>query len=177
MSTRVSIPVTQRDHGFVRGTPVLFDGDDWVFATTGASGVGVVGSVLSSDAFELVMIGDVLELDGLTPGSLYYPDGSGGLSTEANGSSIGQAISDRVLFVNASGPSTSGTTSPSYVTADALAIALAAEVARAEAAYEKIVTARASYLHSVQYDGVISIDPARPGPVFDISDGTQILTA
>ena len=103
MSSRVSTSVTQQGHGFVRGTPVRFDGEDWVVATTGEPGVGLVGSVLGSDSFEVVTSGEVTDLDNLTPGLFYYPDASGSLLPIANGTAVGQAISDRVLVVNPGG--------------------------------------------------------------------------
>lgn len=106
MPSTVSIPVSQEDHGFSRGTPVKFDGDNWVLASTGEIGVGMVGNVLDSNAFEFVIIGEIRGLTDLVPGAAYYPDGLGYVSTTVNGTSVGVAYSSSILFVQAASAGT-----------------------------------------------------------------------
>jgi YD repeat-containing protein len=138
---RVAIPVTQESHGFVRGTPIFFDGTNWVLATIGGPSVGVVGDLLSQDAFEFVLLGEVTGLDTLVAGSLYYPDGAGGLSLTINGQSVGIAYTDTILHVVNGGSASASTPSTvvdlsSYATNAALLQAIANEVSRANLAYE-----------------------------------------
>src|SRR5687767_14012133 len=99
-ANRVGTLVTLSSHGFGRGDPVRFDGDDWVRATEGDLGVGVVGSVPDNNTFEFVQLGELGGLDGLTPGSVYYPDSTGvGLSTTVNGSPVAFAYTESTIFV------------------------------------------------------------------------------
>jgi hypothetical protein len=110
MSASVSIPVVQVRHGFSRGTPVYFDGSNWVLATTGAEGVGLVGNVTSQDSFEFTTIGEVRGLTDLIAGSTYYPDGSGYLSTTENGDPLGVAYTSTVFHVRPPTASSSSST-------------------------------------------------------------------
>lgn len=178
MASSVSIPVTQNNHGFSRGTPVRFDGTNWVLATTGAAGVGMVGAVLGPNAFEFLTLGELPGLNDLVPGSTYYPDGSGYISTTVNGTAIGVAYTATILHVNP--PATTSSTSvdtTGFASLTDLATALAAEVARANAAYAALSHLHDDkYLHSIEHDGVISVTPGHSGVVFLESDGTQVLT-
>src|SRR6188768_2482004 len=100
MSASVSIPVIQNQHNFSRGTPVRFDGTNWVLATTGAAGVGMVGNVTSANSFEFTTVGEVRGLTDLVPGSTYYPDGEGYISTTENGTALGVAYQETVIHLS-----------------------------------------------------------------------------
>ncbi len=171
---RTATPVVQEAHGFVRGTVVVFDGDDWGLATTGGPGVGVVGDILSADAFEFVHSGAIDGLEDLTPGTEYYTDALGQLSTTANGPSVGVAYTDRVLFV-----SPGATAAASTGVSDTSLFATQSQIAALQAAIAAVATAipsSDSYIHSIQDDAVISVTPGASGIVFLESDGTQVLT-
>ncbi len=173
---RVSSMVTQANHGFTRGDCVLFDGTNWVLATTGATGVGVVGSLASASAFEFVQLGFLDGLDSLVPGAAYYPDSSGQLSTTANGTAVGIAYQVDVLHVVPALAAASGSSAADlsiYATTTQLAAAIAATAAALAALNIPGVD---DYIHSIQDDGVISITPGASGVVFLESDGTQVLT-
>lgn len=177
-ASRIGVFVVQASHGFSRGDPVRFDGTNWVLAAGGGSGTGIVGSINDSNTFEFVTHGELENLVSLVPGSTYYSDTDGVLTTIPNGVSVGYTLSDTKLFVQmgASG-STSGTIDTSNLaTNTALLAAIAAEIVRANAAYSGISHDHdGRYIHSVSHDGVISVDIVAPGPIFDESDGTQVL--
>lgn len=176
-ANRVSSRVIQQSHGFGRGSCVRFDGTNWVLAISGAPGVGVVGN-RDADSFEFVQVGLLDGLDSLVPGAEYFPDESGELSTTGTGSSVGTAYDSRTLFVQPPISTVSAAPASSGVSMTQLVSAVASEASRADLALAGALAALPSlYIHSIQNLGVISISSSAPGPVFDISDGTQILTA
>lgn len=177
-STRVATPVTQENHGFVRGTCVVFNGTDWVVASAGSHGVGVVGNIMGGDTFEFVQMGAIDGLEGLTPGATYYPGPDGSLSTAPSGTAIGTAYTDLVLFVGSapgSGSSTTVDTSNFVTNAQLVAAVAAANDAAAAAIAAAAVVEDGRHLHSIEYDAVISVAPGNVGVVFSESDGTQVL--
>lgn len=127
-ANRVSTLVTQNSSGFSRGVCVRFDGTNWVRATTGQAGVGIVGSMMDSNTFEFVQMGELDGLDGLTPGAVYYPDSSGNLSVAPNGASVGIAYTDRTLFVGAPASVTAAIDLAGYATLSDLQAAIATAI-------------------------------------------------
>lgn len=172
-ASRVSTPVTQVGHGFTRGDAVQFDGVNWVLASTGGTSVGIAGSLFDANSFEFIQLGELDGLDDLVPGSLYYPAESG-ISTTVNGSPIGMAYTDSVLFVGmTSGASTSSGPTVSagiYVSVTQAASMIASAIAL------QVLQDSVNRLHSVELDAVISVTPGHSGVVFLESDGTQVLT-
>ena len=168
---RVSSSVVQAKHGFSRGQCVLFNGTNWVLATSGSAGVGVVGSLESADVFEFVSLGLLDGLDTLIPGATYYPSALG-ISINVSGVAIGTAYTDTKLFVSASGASTPSAPidTSGFVTTSALNAATAS-INAALAAHNH----DSRYTHSVEFDGVISVEPGNSGLVFLEADGTQVL--
>jgi hypothetical protein len=176
-SVSVSVPVVQANHGFSRGAVVRFDGSNWVLATTGVAGCGLVGSITDNNVFEFVQIGRLEGLSGLTPGTSYFPDSTGSLSSAPNGTAVGIAYDDQSIFVQPVAQSAAGFDPSGFATTASLVQATATEVARANAAYATISHNHDTvYIHSVQHDAVISVDTTMPGVVFLASDGTQVLT-
>lgn len=171
-TSRVATSVTQENHGFVRGTCVVFNGTDWVLASAGAHGVGVVGNIMGSNVFEFVQMGAIDGLEALIPGAVYYPGPNGSLSITPSGTAVGTAYTDLVLFV---GPAP-GASTPAPVVDTSLFVTqsqLIAAIATAVAAAAEIEDER--HLHSIQFDAVISVVPGNAGVVFSESDGTQVL--
>ena len=133
---RVSTFVTQAKHGFTRGQCVKFDGNNWVLATVGVAGIGVVGSIQDANSFEFIQLGLLEGLDGLTPGATYYPSATG-ISTAPNGNAVGTAYTATTLFLGSSPVATSAIDVNSFATTAALSTSIANEVARANATYVK----------------------------------------
>jgi hypothetical protein len=77
----------QAAHGFTAGKPVRHNGTTWVGAnaTSAANAVvgGLVGAVISADAFLLVTGGRITGLTGLTAGAVHYLSTTGTLTTTA----------------------------------------------------------------------------------------------
>ena len=133
---RVSTFVTQAKHGFTRGQCVKFDGNNWVLATVGVAGIGVVGRIQDANSFEFIQLGLLEGLDGLTPGATYYPSATG-ISTAPNGNAVGTAYTATTLFLGSSPVATSAIDVNSFATTAALSTSIANEVARANATYVK----------------------------------------
>jgi hypothetical protein len=174
-SELIASAVTQANHNFSRGTVVRFNGTNWVVSTSGVAGSGVVGSIQDSNTFEFVQVGLLDGLDGLTPGALYYPTSSGQLSTTVNGTAIGLAYDSDTLLVQPVSQVAGNIDPSTYVTSPQLTAAIAAAQAVAAAALAAH-NHDSRYIHSVDLDGVISVDPGNSGVVFLETDGTQVLT-
>lgn len=176
-ASRIGVFLTQQNHGFSRGSPVRFDGSNWVLASTGGTGVGLVGSLNDANTFEFVTGGELDGLDGLTPGQTYYVL-NGVLTTEATGDPIGYAVSSTQLIVGSTPTIPAPVDTSSFASTTALAAAIAAEVARADSAYAATGHNHDTwYIRSIDRQGVISVVPGMAGPVFDVSDGRQVLTS
>ncbi len=141
-ASRIGVFVVQANHGFGRGDPVLFDGSNWTLANTGGSGIGLVGSINDGNTFEFVTHGELEGLTGLEPGATYYAV-SGALTTTPSGVSVGYALSDTKLFIQA-GSSSSGTAAidtSSFASTTQLAGAIAAEITRSNTAIDAAIDA------------------------------------
>ncbi|NBX18226.1 MAG: hypothetical protein EBR09_12760, partial [Proteobacteria bacterium] len=68
--------ITQVGHGFAVGDAVYLNGSTYAKALATAANtaevVGVVSKVVSNDAFELTLSGEISGLSGLTPGEVYF---------------------------------------------------------------------------------------------------------
>ena len=143
---RVSTFVTQAKHGFARGQCVKFDGTNWILATVGVAGIGVVGSIQDANSFEFIQLGLLEGLDGLTPGATYYPSATG-ISTTPNGNAVGTAYTETTLFLGSSPVATSAIDVNNFVTQVALTTAIASEVVRTNATMAaEVVRANATYV-------------------------------
>ena len=157
----------QADHRFRRGQPVyLASAGTYALATIATGSDGVVGDTTFT-TFELVGAGELDRLSGLTPGATYS------LST-----SPGEVI------VGAENPLYKALSSDTAVLTGAVQVAYTPPVEEDEGfgpldPRYALTTHRHEpiYLRTIDDGAVISIEPTVAGPVFDESDGRQVLVA
>ena len=108
---RVGTPKFQTAHGFRRGQPVCRSGNRFALATTATGFVGVVGTILSLDQFELITSG---ELDGVPnlaaagDNAIWYLTTTPGLLSTAGTVPVGKVVGRRFLVQTTSTSTTSG---------------------------------------------------------------------
>jgi len=156
----------QAGHTFSRGQPVYLSTPGvYALATISTGSDGIVGDI-SSTRFELVSAGELDRLTGLTPGATYSLSAVPGQLVQGTANPLYKAVAADAAILTSAVQSPVATTPPDEETE----AGPDPRYALVEHSHDR------EYLRTIDHGAVISIYSLQPGPVFDVSDGRQVLT-